>query len=302
MRMDATVIWKTIDIKGHGYRVSSKGDIISLPFVTSGCVKGKTKERKVSPYIDKGGFANVDLAGKTYKVHYLIASLFIDNPFRLPHVIFIDGNKLNYSASNLRWSDSISKSSAIKLIPYFSFSLSDIPGEVWQTIDGTNNIYKVSSYGRVKSYYRKEKILSPRLNSDGYVKVAIIVNGRRKDFLVHRLVLESFYEKKDNYEIDHIDGNRANNNINNLRYVTHTENVNNPLTLEAFKKRISPMKGRFGKNNPLSKPIYAINPEGKRIDFEGLWDADRKGYRYNNVSYCLHHPGKTYRGLSWFFR
>jgi len=294
--------YKIFRVNEHEYKVFSNGDIVSLPYNTKGCVIGLTKERMIKPFIDKNGYTNVELGGITYKMHYLIASLFIDNPNNAPRVIHIDGDKSNNAASNLKWSDSISKNQSSLPIPNYSFSLADLQDEEWKAISNTNNHYFISSYGRVKSCHKRTIILSPKINSYGYAKIAIVKNGKRVDIAIHRLVASEFIGDCNGYEIDHVDGNRLNNNMNNLRIVTHTQNMNNPLTTIQLKKRKGPMTGRLGKTNHLSKPIYAVSDSGEILEFEGSWDANRKGYNYSSVQACLHGRQKTYKGLKWFFR
>lgn len=69
------------------------------------------------------------------------------------------------------------------------------------------------------------KVLSGRL-SDRYYKVALPYNKKQKDFLVHRLIALVFIPNPDNKPyVNHIDGNRLNNAVNNLEWNTHAENM-----------------------------------------------------------------------------
>ena len=81
--------------------------------------------------------------------------------------------------------------------------------------------YFISNDGKVK---RNEKELKPSINH-GYYQVGLWENGKRKVYQVHRLVLTLFRDDCPNgHECDHIDRNRLNNNIDNLRWVTRSEN------------------------------------------------------------------------------
>jgi hypothetical protein len=107
--------------------------------------------------------------------------------------------------------------------------MQDIIEEVWKDIDGYEGLYQISNYGNVKtlSYQRTgiPKILSPRFDGGGYVRVALYKNGVAKTYSVHRLVAKHFIENPFNCEeVNHIDGNKTNNNVDNLEWVTSKEN------------------------------------------------------------------------------
>ena len=93
--------------------------------------------------------------------------------------------------------------------------------------------YKVYEDGTIVSVKgRKEKILKPRLHNNGYYKICLRINNVAKDWLVHRLVATLFIPNPDNLpQVDHIDGNKANNAISNLRWVTAYDNYHNPNTV-----------------------------------------------------------------------
>lgn len=79
----------------------------------------------------------------------------------------------------------------------------------------------------------------------GYYRIRVSCDKISVAF-VHRLVWETFNgEIPDGYEIDHIDGNKQNNALSNLRCVTHTENMNNPLTLSNLRKPKSVFGRKF---------------------------------------------------------
>lgn len=293
--------WKQVGVEGHHYLVSSFGRIVSCPYTTTGCVSGKTSARLLTPVKDKRGFLNIRINKKVHKVHHLVASAFLKNECACRYVIHKDGNKENNCVSNLSWSESISKNKDINNLPSFSFGLDSLPEEEWRQIEGTLGEYLVSSFGRVKSIKRKPIVLAPKIDRNGYVHVAIFNGRTRRDVQVHRLVAEAFLGPSCGMEVDHIDGNPGNNSVTNLRWATHAENMNNPITTERLKKRVGPMKGRLGKRNARSKPIIAIDASGVRIEFEGIRDASRKGYSYHRIQYCLHHENAYYCGFKWRF-
>lgn len=78
--------------------------------------------------------------------------------------------------------------------------------EIWKDIKDFEGLYQVSNFGRVRSFYKGCRILSPGETRRGYLRVCLCKNGKRKSFLVHRLVAEAFLPNYFDYrEINHID-------------------------------------------------------------------------------------------------
>ena len=115
--------------------------------------------------------------------------------------------------------------------------------EIFKDIKGYPG-YQISNQGRVWSC-KRNRYLSPFTNNSGYKQINIIAaNGKRKGELVHRLVALAFIDNPDHLpEVDHIDRNKENNNVDNLRWITKSENNKNknPYThsKEWFEKRHS---------------------------------------------------------------
>lgn len=106
--------------------------------------------------------------------------------------------------------------------------------EIWKDVKGYEGYYQVSNLGRIKSISRKssnnmvtkEKIKKTWVTNIGYEYVNLCKDGGNKSYGVHILVLSAFVDKpNDKYEVDHIDRNKLNNNLENLRWVTHKENM-----------------------------------------------------------------------------
>ncbi|WP_204174232.1 NUMOD4 domain-containing protein [Staphylococcus sp. GDY8P19P] len=107
--------------------------------------------------------------------------------------------------------------------------------EIWKDVVGYEGVYEVSNKGRVRSKERhvlgknncyrhlQGKILKERINKYGYNRVALNKNGITKNKLVHRLVLESFSNKSDKI-VNHINGKKDDNRIENLEHCTYKEN------------------------------------------------------------------------------
>ena len=129
----------------------------------------------------------------------------------------------------------------------------DIVNEVWRSIDGYIN-YQVSNIGRIRNC-NNGRILKPS-QRNGYLQIGLITaEGKQQHHRIHRLVAGEFLEQPDDEcrkFVDHIDGNRLNNTVNNLRWATATENSRN-------RKKVS---------NPTSSKNKGVN-----------WYADSKKWR-----------------------
>lgn len=118
--------------------------------------------------------------------------------------------------------------------------------EVWKPIKDYENYYEVSNYGNVRNI-KTGYIMKKRHTFDGYVKVTLTVNYKAKDYRVHRLVAETFIPNEQNKEtVNHIDGNKDNNNVNNLEWSDRHEQLEHAYRL-GLKK---PLRGC---NNAISK-------------------------------------------------
>ncbi len=98
--------------------------------------------------------------------------------------------------------------------------------EQWRLIDGYDN-YEISSHGRVRNN-KTSRIRKFSSDTYGYRLMVLSKNGKTETYKVHQLVGFAFLEKKEgDTEIDHIDHDRQNNTINNLRWTTHSGNMRN---------------------------------------------------------------------------
>lgn len=110
--------------------------------------------------------------------------------------------------------------------------------EEWRDIKGFEGLYMVSNLGRVKSLSRviteingkkrvsKEKILKSKRISSGYRAVILYKDRKEKTMYIHRLVAQAFLQNNNNYtDVNHKDGNKENNILSNLEWVTRSYNI-----------------------------------------------------------------------------
>lgn len=145
--------------------------------------------------------------------------------------------------------------------------------KVWRDIPGFEKRYQASSLGRIRSLNRftiqkrRSKIISvkypgkilkidKKINNGGYYIVTLLTNGERLYRSVHRLVCLTFRGNPPEYgmQVNHINGNKLDNKISNLEWVSPSKNIQHALSIGCFDKHIKNMsKKNRGELNPRSK-------------------------------------------------
>ena len=151
--------------------------------------------------------------------------------------------------------------------------------------------YLVSDFGTVYSTIKRKELVQSNIN--GYKKVTLINNSGAKDILVHILVANAFLPKEiDKEYVDHIDGNRGNNNVTNLRWCTFKENCCFPLAIENKRNSAIERKG---------KAVVQYDLDGNEIArFRGQNEAGRlTGISGANISQVCNNKRKTAGGFIW---
>ena len=132
--------------------------------------------------------------------------------------------------------------------------------EIYKKIDDYEN-YEISNMGNVRNI-NTGKILKLHETNCGYLRVSVCKDGIMKKFYIHRLVALHFIPNTDNLrEVDHIDRNKANNSISNLRWISPSNNLRNR---PKFKNSSSKYMGvYFDKANGKYKAKIRINNKNK---------------------------------------
>lgn len=179
--------------------------------------------------------------------------------------------------------------------------------EIWKNIDDYNGLYQVSNLGNVLSINwnntNSTKLLTPYIHG-GYLRVGIRTNKCLKNYMIHRLVAKAFIPNPLNKpQINHIDGNKLNNRVDNLEWVTAQEN-----TQHAIKHNLRPSNviciRKKGMDNLLSKPILQFT---KNNEFIKEWScafevASILGYNISSIRRCCRQERKTYKGYIWRYK
>lgn len=168
--------------------------------------------------------------------------------------------------------------------------------EQWKPIEGFEDLYAVSSLGRVKNLVR-EKFLKSANDKDGYLRVCLCRDGKRKMFLVHRLVSIAFLPNPEGLpEVNHKDEDKTNNCVNNLEWASRWYNMN----YGTIQERLAAAR---------SKAVEASKyPDFRTIElcFASTQEAARNGYHHGAVSACCRgcfnrEGNNKYKNLYWRF-
>ena len=167
--------------------------------------------------------------------------------------------------------------------------------EKWKTIQEKKS-YEISNKGNVRKKNKNGyRLLKPNKDKDGYLKVCLCENNNRIYRFVHRLVAIEFIENNfDKPTINHIDGNKENNCVENLEWATYQENNNHALKtgLRVMKNDSCSKKvAQYDMNMNLIK-IYPSANEAKRINnfsqghISEVCRGEKRSYKNYIWKYC----------------
>lgn len=173
--------------------------------------------------------------------------------------------------------------------------------ENWRPVVGYEGLYEVSDLGNVRSL-KRNKVLSPILDKDGYYIVNLHKDGKQKTYKIHRLVAEAFIPNPDNKpQINHKSEIKTQNTVwvnedgtidldkSNLEWTTAKENTNWGTGIErCHQKRCKQIK-QMDLENHVIKIWPSVN------------EAGRNGFNIGNISACCLGKRKTTGGYQWSY-
>lgn len=157
--------------------------------------------------------------------HRLLAEYFIDNPNNFEYVHHKNNNRLDNRLENLQWMNSSEnnkkENKLLKLKDHKDYLDYDLSQEEWKTFRNTR--YMISNLGRVKNA-QTNKILQGKITDSGYREYCLTFNNKKHSLRAHKLVWEVWFGTKQNI-INHKNGNKLDNRINNLENISNQENI-----------------------------------------------------------------------------
>lgn len=180
--------------------------------------------------------------------------------------------------------------------------------EIWKHIDGFYGNFSVSNFGRVRSetrwcehkrnggFIKKGKLLVPSLNNSGYLSVTLSDRGKPCPRFVHRLVAQAFIPNPENKPcVNHLDGDRTNNCVDNLEWVTISEN-----NLYSYRKLGRVKVGLRGKDCKIAKVVLQIKDGRVIAEFYGTLEAERMtGIWHQDIGKVANGKHKSAGGYIW---
>jgi hypothetical protein len=166
-------------------------------------------------------------------------------------------------------------------------------------IEGYEDLYFVDDFGNVvavptlksggRKFDNKYLVLKQKINKYGYCEVTLYKEGKQKTFLVHRLLAKAFLPNPLNLPVvNHKNGIKSDNRLENLEWATYRENTNHALeTISGFKENITKSINKVNQKTKYSK-IVIVDKDGSESVFYNTQDAaDFVGKGRNEVTRAI---------------
>lgn len=284
-------IWKSVQNYELLYECSNLGNIRNIKY-----------KQILKPYENNLGYQEILLCKnsikKTFKVHRIIALTFIENLQQKATINHISKIRNDNRVCNLEWNtqqEQITHMLKDKKITQYKKKgtsiLTNLEGEIWKPIDGYDK-FEISNLGRFKY---------PIKFNSGKIKQRITYGSKHAEYLsgflrnekesktinIHRIVALAFLPNIENKAVvNHIDGNKHNNKLSNLEWVTLSENAKHAVdtNLKLCRKKIN----QYTINNEFIKTWDSIKYAGEILKINK-----------NTICGVLHNRGKLAGGFIW---
>lgn len=286
-------VWKPIVGYEGYYEVSDLGRVRSLDrYVNSKygkrLVKGQILKECVEGRKNRSTdytlvFLTINHNFERKRIYEMVAQAHVPNPDKKTEVIHLNKDKKDNRACNLKWATPSE---------YADHYLESFRDEIWKPVVGGEGLYEVSNYGRVRSLNRKSpspltrdgkevnhttsftcNILTPIKRRDDYLTVMMYLKGTTKrTWYIQRLVAMAFIPNPNNLpEVNHINGVKTDNRVENLEWVTGSENINHAM---------------YKLNGNVVKQVAQYSSKGKLIKvYPSINEASRQtGFSNSNIS------------------
>ena len=177
--------------------------------------------------------------------------------------------------------------------------------EIWKEIKGYEGCYEVSNLGNVRSITRKvertspnggkaiytyySKMLSPQITKKGYLRLGLTLNDIKNNHQIHRLVAINFIDNPENKEqVNHKNGIKTDNRIENLEWVTNLENTQHAFKLGLkYRHKNSGRPSKKVIDEQTGEIFESINSLIKRLGYRGNLQKWLNGKAKNKSSFRL---------------
>lgn len=174
--------------------------------------------------------------------------------------------------------------------------------EIWKGIKDYEGIYQCSNTGKIrtldrivtekngKTQFRRGQEIKLRLNKNGYLQFALNKNANRRMVYVHVIIAQTFLSNPDNLKtVNHKDGNKTNNNINNLEWCSYSENNKHSYSI---------LNRSIADEGAIPKPTYIINTENNICSYYPSITAATYGIGLSHTQINRYvHSGKKWKGI-----